>query len=95
MYEKLKVLFVGGSGIISSASVALSKERGYEVSVLNRGNHPELLPEGVESIIADYKDEAACEKALEGKRFDVVADFRVFTADDMKKAIRQIGRAHV
>ena len=92
MYEKLKVLFVGGSGVISPASVALAKERGYEVSVLNRGNHPELLPEGVESIIADYKDEAACEKALEGKRFDVVADFRVFTADDMKKAIRLFGK---
>ena len=31
------MLFIGGTGIISSACVALAVERGLEVTVLNRG----------------------------------------------------------
>lgn len=84
----MKVLFVGGSGTISTACVALAIERGMEVYVLNRGNHNDRLPAQVTGIVADYTDEAATAKALEPYRFDVVADFRVFNADIAKKAVR-------
>jgi len=84
----MRVLFVGGSGIISPASVDLAVERGYEVYVLNRGNHTDLINPKATLLKADYSDEAAVIRALDGRTFDVVADFRVFTADDMKKAVR-------
>lgn len=84
----MRVLFVGGSGTISPASEALALERGYEVYALNRGNRTQFMPAGVKLLQADYSDEAAVEKALGDLSFDVVADFRIFRADDMKKAVR-------
>lgn len=88
----MKVLFIGGSGVISPASVDLAVERGYETYVLNRGNHLDKVNPKAILIKADYNDEEAVVKALDGREFDVVADFRVFTADDMKKAIRIFGK---
>jgi len=87
----MKVLFVGGSGTISTACVALAVERGMEVFVLNRGNHNDRLPAAVKNIAADYNDEENTAKALADYSFDVVADFRVFTADGAKKAVRLFG----
>ena len=88
----MKVLFIGGSGVISPASVDLAVEKGYETYVLNRGNHPEKVNPKATILKADYSDEESVVKALDGRTFDVVADFRVFTADDMKKAIRLFGK---
>ena len=52
------VLYIGGTGIISSACVARSLDKGFEVSVLNRGNSASKrpLPEGVNSVEADLND---------------------------------------
>ena len=48
----MKALFVGGTGIISTAIVKrLVSELGWEVWLLNRGNRPEAMPEGVNQII--------------------------------------------
>lgn len=88
----MKVLFIGGSGTISPASVDLSVERGYETYVLNRGNHPEKVNPKATILKADYNDEESVVRALSGRTFDVVADFRVFSADDMKKAVRLFGK---
>ena len=88
----MKVLFIGGSGVISPASVDLAVEKGHETYVLNRGNHPEKVNPKATILKADYNDEESVVKALSGRTFDVVADFRVFTADDMKKAIRLFGK---
>ena len=87
----MKVLFIGGTGTISPASVALSAERGHDVYVLNRGAHLDRIPRNVTALKADYNDEKAVEAVLADHSFDVVADFRIFTADDMKKAIRLFG----
>jgi len=84
----MKVLFVGGSGTISTACVDLAIKRGMDVYVLNRGNHNDRLPAEAKNIVADYNDEEGTAAALEDYSFDVVADFRVFTADGAKKAVR-------
>lgn len=94
----MKVLFVGGTGTISPASVALAVSRGYDVYTLNRGSRMERIPAGVHLVRADYNDEAAVEAALRETFerdgfdcFDTVADFRVFNADGIKKAVRLFG----
>ena len=84
----MKVLFIGGTGIISSASVDLAVERGMEVYVLNRGNHNDMLPKEVQCLKADYTDEAAVAAAIAPYSFDVIADFNCYTAADAKKAVR-------
>ena len=77
------VLFIGGTGVISSASVALAAERGWEVAVLNRGRSGRPLPEGVESLQADVRDPDAVARAIGGRSFDVVADFLSFTPEHL------------
>ncbi|MBD5780222.1 SDR family oxidoreductase [Pelagicoccus sp. NFK12] len=82
----MKVLFVGGTGIISSACVALALARSYEVSILNRGNRPSLPT--VHSIVCDINDLDTAESILASERWDAVVDFTVFTPEQMENRIR-------
>jgi nucleoside-diphosphate-sugar epimerase len=76
----LKVLFIGGSGVISSACAALAVERGLELSVLNRGlSAGRPLPDGVTALHADIRDPPAVAAALGRREFDAVVDWVAFT----------------
>ena len=78
------VLFIGGTGVISSASVALATERGWDVSVVNRGrSDARPLPDGVELLQADVRDADAVGRVIGGRSFDVVADFLSFTPEQL------------
>ncbi len=79
-----RVLFLGGTGIISAGSVALAHERGWQVTVLNRGqNLSRPLPEGVEVVQGDVRDADSVREALGDRSFDVVVDFLSFTPDQV------------
>ena len=78
----MKVLFIGGTGQISSAIVRkLSKEKDYEVWLLNRGNRS--VPEGVHQIVADVNDEAKVADAIGDMTFDTVCEFIGFTVEQV------------
>lgn len=78
----LRVLFIGGTGVISSASVRLAARRGIELTVLNRGVRTQRpLPDGVEVLRADVRDPASVREALGGREFDSVVDWVAFTPD--------------
>jgi len=74
----MDILFVGGTGNISSACAARALERGHSMVFLNRGNHLDQVPAGVESIQADIRDTESVARALRGRRFDVVVDWVVY-----------------
>ncbi len=79
------VLFVGGSGIISTASVVRAIEQGWDVSVLNRGRSTDRpLPGAVEHLTADVSDREGVAAAVSGRDFDVVCQFRAFTPDTVR-----------
>jgi nucleoside-diphosphate-sugar epimerase len=81
----LRVLFIGGSGIISSACSQLAVERGVDLSVLNRGtSRLRPLPEEVTVLVADVRDPAAVKDALGEQEFDVVVNFVAFTTDHVE-----------
>ncbi|MBB2902587.1 nucleoside-diphosphate-sugar epimerase [Kineococcus radiotolerans] len=80
----LRVLFIGGTGIISSACAALAVERGVDLTVLNRGSGRRGVPEGVRALTADVRDPVALREALGGEEFDVVVDFIAFTPDHVR-----------
>lgn len=82
----MKALFIGGTGTISSAISRLALERGWELTLLNRGNR--ALPEGAGKIQADIRDEDAVREKMRGMRFDVVADFIAFTPDQVERDFR-------
>ncbi len=79
------VLFIGGTGIISSACTQRALEQGWQVSVLNRGRS-EVRPSAseIEHLSADVADLAAVGDALGDREFDAVADFRAFTPADVQ-----------
>jgi nucleoside-diphosphate-sugar epimerase len=80
----LKVLFIGGNGIISSACSQLAVQRGFELTLLNRGrqtSRPQI--EGVETLVGDSTDAASIREAVGTRKFDVVVNFRAFTPEQV------------
>ena len=77
----MRILFIGGTGTISSACVRLALERGIDVALVNRGlSDLRDLPSEVETLVADAQRIGALTAALAGRTFDVVADFRAAKA---------------
>ena len=81
----LSVLYIGGTGQISAPCVDASLAAGHDVTILNRRKTAVPLLKGVKSLVGDMNGDAY--GALEGRRFDVVAQFRVFTPEEMKRDI--------
>jgi len=77
----MKVLFIGGTGVISSGVSPLVVQNGMELYLLNRGRRGELVPRGAQVITADVTDRASVKAALKGRRFDVVVNWLVFTPE--------------
>jgi len=77
----MKVLFIGGTGVISSGVSPLVVQNVMELYLLNRGRRGELVPRGAQVITADVTDRASVKAALKGRRFDVVVNWLVFTPE--------------
>ena len=85
--SKLRVLFIGGTGVISSACVreAVEGDHDIELFVLNRGqSSARTLPPGVTELRGDIRDAASVLRALDGLDFDSVVDFVAFTTDHVR-----------
>ncbi len=81
----MKVLFIGGTGNISTASSRLAITKGINLYVLNRGKLKVDLP-GVSSITGDInKPETLTE--LNQHEWDVVVNWIAFTAADIERDI--------
>ncbi|MFA7237113.1 MAG: SDR family oxidoreductase [Phycisphaeraceae bacterium] len=82
----MKLLFIGGTGIISSACVRLAARRGHQVHLLNRGRRELNLCDlpGVTIHHADIRQPDTVAAAIGDHRFDVVADFIAFTPDHIE-----------
>ncbi|MGW7684010.1 NAD-dependent epimerase/dehydratase family protein [Kribbella sp. NPDC054772] len=90
----LRVLFLGGTGIISSASSWRAIEAGLDLTVLNRGKTSvRPLPAEARQITADLDDRAAF-AAVAGQDFDVVVDWLAFTPDQVRARTDAL-RGHV
>jgi len=83
----MRILFIGGTGIISTACTALAAERGMEVTLLSRGQHPAGLPPGVKTLQADANDPAIFQK-LQHETFDAVVDWIAFTPADIERDLK-------
>ncbi|GAA1526400.1 SDR family oxidoreductase [Dactylosporangium maewongense] len=81
----MRVLFIGGSGIISSACTDLAVSRGIDLYVLNRGTSTTRpLPPGVTVLRGDIRDPLSAHAALDGLTFDAVVDWVAFTPEHVR-----------
>lgn len=84
----MKILFLGGTGIISTACSSLAIARGFDVTLLNRSRR-DPVP-GASQIVADITapDIAG---ALGEQRWDSVIDFIAFDAEAIEQRLRLFG----
>jgi nucleoside-diphosphate-sugar epimerase len=84
----LRVLFIGGNGIISSACSALAVRRGIDLTLLNRGESTTRAAiQGARHLTGDASDAESIRAAVKKEQFDVVANFRSFTPDQVRADI--------
>lgn len=81
----MKVLFLGGTGVISTACTELAVARGLEVSLLNRSGRAEVA--GARALRADIDRPVDASAALEGRTWDVVVDFLSFTPAQIEQRL--------
>jgi nucleoside-diphosphate-sugar epimerase len=84
----MRVLFIGGTGIISSACTRLAAQCGIDLTLLTRGRHAADLPAGVRTLIADIDDPTSAASALAGPSFDVVVDWIAFTPAHIERDLQ-------
>jgi len=81
----MKILFIGGTGVISSACAQLALARGFELTLLNRGR--QAAWPGARQVVADIANPAAAAAALGDGCWDVVVDFIAFTPADVERRL--------
>jgi nucleoside-diphosphate-sugar epimerase len=87
----MKILFIGGTGNISSTITRQLAEAGHEVHLLNRAKTSKYpLPKGAKVIAHDVHG-GAPPAALRGARYDVVVDWIAFTVPHIERNLAWFG----
>jgi len=86
----MNVLFIGGTGLISSACSNLAIQRGMELYLLNRGLGTRYSPASGAHLLAGdvYHDESGVAAMLADHHFDVVVDWIAFNPADIERDLR-------
>jgi nucleoside-diphosphate-sugar epimerase len=80
----MKILFLGGTGIISMACTRLAIARGFDVTLLNRARRDPV--EGARQLVADIAD-PGIDAILGRERWDAVVDFIAYDAAAIEQRI--------
>ena len=83
----MKVLFIGGTGFISTAVSRMAIERGMELFLLNRGIRSSEIP-GAHQLTGDIHNPESMRNALKDMQFDVVVDWIAFTPEDVERDLQ-------
>lgn len=86
----MKILFIGGTGVISSACSELVVAGGHELFLVNRAVSKKVpIPEAATVLQADvYTEEARLATLLADHHFDVVVDYLAYHPDDIERDLR-------
>ena len=86
----LNVLFIGGTGIISSACSALAVEQGINLFHFNRGTTSSIrpVPKGVQQLTGDLHSPADMARILDDHNFDVIVNWIAYGAGDVERDIK-------
>jgi nucleoside-diphosphate-sugar epimerase len=80
----MKVLFIGGTGFISTSVTRLAVAKGWELYHLNRGRRA-APPPGVHPLAADIHEPGQAQAALGDHKFDAVVDWIAYAPEDIER----------
>ena len=83
----MKVLFIGGTGVISTEVSKLCIQNGIDLYLLNRGKSNKKI-EGVHEITADISNFNECSNLLKEHNWDVVVNWIAFTTEDIERDLK-------
>lgn len=86
----MKLLFLGGTRFVGKAMVLEALERGHEVTLFNRGNHP--LPSVQAEQLTGDRDGGL--QALEGRTWDAVIDTSGYLPRVVRESVKLL-QGHV
>ncbi len=84
----MRVLLVGGTGLISTAISQQLLDRGDAVTVFNRGRTPVRVRGRLEVLTGDRWEEGSLERATEGRTWDAVIDMTAFAPQNGAQLVR-------
>jgi nucleoside-diphosphate-sugar epimerase len=87
----MRVLFIGGTGLISTACTELAIAQGIDLTLLTRGKQP--LPPGVGSLNGDIHDREAIKALLAGQQYDTVVNWVAYSPADIERDL-ELFREH-
>lgn len=83
----MKVMLVGGTGVLSKDIARQCIEDKIDLYMINRGKRLQYAPENVHVIIGDISNPIGLKKELEHLEFDVVVDFLSYTPKQLLKTL--------
>jgi len=84
----MKILFIGGTGTISTEISRRLSEENHDLYLVNRGLRSDQFPPDVHHIRADINDEALVSSKIKGLDFDAVVDFIAFVPPQLERDYR-------
>lgn len=85
----MRILVLGGTVFLGRHIVAAAQARGHEVTLFNRGRHPDAVPD-VETLRGDRDGDLS---ALAGRRFPAVIDTSGYRPEPMRAIAEVLGRS--
>jgi nucleoside-diphosphate-sugar epimerase len=80
----MKLLLVGGTGVLSTTITQEALKQNMEVYMINRGNRMNMIPQGIHLLKADIKDKGTVNSLLGNLYFDAVIDFICYTEKQLE-----------
>ena len=84
----MRILIIGGTGLISSSVSTCLLQRGDDVSILTRGHSSRPIPKGARHIVGDRTLPGFIDEMRSGPMFDCVIDMVCFEPEQAENAIR-------
>jgi nucleoside-diphosphate-sugar epimerase len=87
----MKVLFIGGTGVTSSACAHAAVAAGMDLTLVCRGQSHRPAPSAARILLGDIRDAAWARSALGRERFDVVVEWVAFVPPHVELDIELFG----
>lgn len=87
----MRVLILGGTGLISVGIVKHLLARGADITMFNRGKRENNLPASIRQLTGDRNEFDLFERRFKSDRFDVVIDMIAFSPQQAMSDVRAFG----